>query len=238
MKAVILNSGLGSRMGDITKTHPKCMTEISENDTILSRQLKLLYKNDIKDVVITTGYFDDILVDYCNKLKLNLNIKFIKNERYSSTNYIYSIYCARNELKDDIILLHGDMVFSNEVIKNILNSQNSCMAISSSVPLPEKDFKAVVSGERIKKIGIDFFENAYTSQPIYYLKRKEWLVWLNKIIEFCEKENVNCYAENAFNEISDNCDIQIYDYKNELCCEIDNVNDLSKVKERIKCYEE
>ena len=63
MKAVILNSGLGSRMGDITKTHPKCMTEISENDTILSRQLKLLYKNYIKDVVITTGYFDDILVD-------------------------------------------------------------------------------------------------------------------------------------------------------------------------------
>lgn len=238
MKAVILNSGLGSRMGDITKTHPKCMTEISENDTILSRQLKLLYKNDIKDVVITTGYFDDILVDYCNKLNLNLDIKFIKNERYSSTNYIYSIYCARNELKDDIILLHGDLVFSNEVIKNILNSQNSCMAISSSVPLPEKDFKAVVSGERIKKIGIDFFENAYTAQPLYYLKRKEWLVWLNKIIEFCEKENVNCYAENAFNEISDNCDIQIYDYKNELCCEIDNVNDLSKVKERIKCYEE
>ena len=238
MKAVILNSGLGSRMGDITKTHPKCMTEISENDTILSRQLKLLYKNDIKDVVITTGYFDDILVDYCDKLKLNLNIKFIKNERYSSTNYIYSIYCARNELKDDIILLHGDLVFSNEVIKNILNSQNSCMAISSSVPLPEKDFKAVVSGERIKKIGIDFFENDYTAQPLYYLKRKEWLVWLNKIIEFCEKENVNCYAENAFNEISDNCDIQIYDYKNELCCEIDNVNDLSKVKERIKCYEE
>ena len=41
MKALILNSGLGSRMGDITKHHPKCMTEINNVDTILSRQLKI-----------------------------------------------------------------------------------------------------------------------------------------------------------------------------------------------------
>ena len=36
MKALILNSGLGSRMGDITCTHPKCMTEIDEKETIVS----------------------------------------------------------------------------------------------------------------------------------------------------------------------------------------------------------
>ena len=30
MKALILNSGLGSRMGVITNEHPKCMTEISK----------------------------------------------------------------------------------------------------------------------------------------------------------------------------------------------------------------
>lgn len=29
MKALILNSGLGSRMGSLTSEHPKCMTEIS-----------------------------------------------------------------------------------------------------------------------------------------------------------------------------------------------------------------
>ena len=30
MKALILNSGLGSRMGVLTKEHPKCMTDISD----------------------------------------------------------------------------------------------------------------------------------------------------------------------------------------------------------------
>ena len=39
MKALILNSGKGSRMGNLTKDHPKCMTELASMETILSRQL-------------------------------------------------------------------------------------------------------------------------------------------------------------------------------------------------------
>ena len=42
MKALILNSGLGSRMGVLTSEHPKCMTEVSPKETILSRQLNQL----------------------------------------------------------------------------------------------------------------------------------------------------------------------------------------------------
>ena len=40
MNALIINSGLGHRMGVLTSEHPKCMTEISHKNTILSRQLK------------------------------------------------------------------------------------------------------------------------------------------------------------------------------------------------------
>jgi phosphoenolpyruvate phosphomutase len=55
MKALILNSGLGHRMGVITKEHPKCMTEISAHNTILSRQLRQLVSFGIKEVVMTIG---------------------------------------------------------------------------------------------------------------------------------------------------------------------------------------
>ena len=46
MKVLILNSGLGYRMGVLTKEHPKCMTDISEKETILSRQLRILSEAD------------------------------------------------------------------------------------------------------------------------------------------------------------------------------------------------
>ena len=78
MKALILNSGLGHRMGVLTSEHPKCMTPISAIDTILSRQLKLIAAAGITEVVMTTGYFDKVLVDYCESLKLPLHYTFAR----------------------------------------------------------------------------------------------------------------------------------------------------------------
>ena len=73
MKALILNSGIGKRMGEITKTKPKCMTPISETDTIVSRQLKRLEQKGITEVVMTTGPFEDILKEEVLTTVQNLN---------------------------------------------------------------------------------------------------------------------------------------------------------------------
>ncbi len=229
MKALILNSGLGSRMGRLTSEHPKCMTKISAKNTILSRQLKQIVDMGITEVIMTTGAFDEVLVEYCRGLDLPLEIKFIKNPVYDKTNYIYSIYCAKDILDDDIILMHGDLVFDNEVLFKVANCDTSCMTVSSTLPLPEKDFKAVVLNNKIVKIGIDFFDNSMAAQPLYKLLKKDWNVWLDEIINFCDNNNTNCYAENAFNEISDRCEIAPLDIKDMLCNEIDNPEDLVAV---------
>lgn len=234
MKALILNSGLGHRMGDITKNHPKCLTEISQNETILSRQLKLIVKAGIKDVVITTGYYDGVLVNYCKELKLPLNVQFIKNPLYDKTNYIYSIYCAKECLDDDILLMHGDLVYDENVLTDVINSSESCMTVSTTVPVPEKDFKAVIKKGLITKIGVEFFDNALAAQPLYKILKSDWAVWLNKICEFCENKQVNCYAENAFNQISDKCAIAPLDVKNRLCGEIDTPEDLEVIKKMLQ----
>lgn len=236
MKALILNSGLGSRMGDITNTHPKCMTEIDKEETIVGRQISLLRKCGITDVVMTTGYFDDVLKDYCNSLYNDMNISYVLNPKYRETNYIYSIYCARDYLHDDIILMHGDLVFTLDVLKKVIGSDKSVMTVSSTLPLPEKDFKAVIKENKIEKVGINFFDDALSAQPLYKIKKDDWEVWLSNIISFCESDNFKCYAENAFNEVSDKCLIYPLDVKDELCSEIDNKEDLEKVSKALIEY--
>ena len=235
MKAIILNSGLGHRMGSITDTHPKCMTEISSDNTILSRQLKKLVAFGIDQVIMTTGYYNSILEEYCSGLHLPIKFTFVNNPIYDKTNYIYSIYCAKDLLKDDdVILMHGDLVFEPLVLEAILKSDVSCMAVSSTLPLPEKDFKAVIRDGRIEKVGIEFFDNAMAAQPLYKILKKDWLVWLENIEKFCEADNCNCYAENAFNEVSDRCRIYPVDIKDMLCAEIDTPQDLEVVSARVK----
>lgn len=234
MKALLLNSGLGSRMGDATKEHPKCMTELDQAETILSRQLRLISQVGIRQAVITTGYYNKILEDYCLSLGYALQYEFVHNERYQDTNYIYSIYCAREFLQDDILLMHGDLVFSAEVLQMAMNSKRSCMVVSTTQEIPQKDFKAVIEGDRIQKIGINFFQNAVAAQPLYHFNRQDWEIWLRAIISFCERNDVRCYAENAFNTVSDRCRLIPLDVQEKLCCEIDTLEDLSVVKGKLQ----
>lgn len=237
MKALILNSGLGHRMGVLTSEHPKCMTEISTMETILSRQLKLIADAGIIEVVMTTGYFDKVLVNYCKSLELPLHYTFVNNPIYDKTNYIYSIYCAKEYLKDsDIILMHGDLVFESSVFDQVVNYDHSCMTVSSTLELSGKDFKAVVHNGQIEKIGIEFFNDAMTAQPLYKIKAADWKIWLENIIAFCEsgeEAKRKCYAETAFNEVSDKCKIATLDFQNALCSEIDTPEELVMVSARV-----
>ena len=234
MKALILNSGMGKRMGVLTSKHPKCMTEVSLHETILSRQLRQIANAGIEEVVVTTGYFDEVLVNYCNSLSLQLHFTFVKNPLFDKTNYIYSIYCAWECLDDDIILMHGDLVFENEVFDRIVSSPNSCMVTSSTLPLPEKDFKAVVRNGKVLKVGVEFFDDAMEAQALYHLKKADWKVWLDKIAEFCENGKTNVYAENALNELGGAANIEALDVKDLLCSEIDNPEDLAVVSAKLK----
>ncbi|MDD3403527.1 MAG: phosphoenolpyruvate mutase [Hespellia sp.] len=233
MKALILNSGMGKRMGILTSEHPKCMTEISPQETIISRQLKQVADAGIEEVIITTGLFDAVLMKYCESLDLPLHITFVHNPDYATTNYIYSIYCAKEYLDDDIILMHGDLVFENSVCDEVLACPDSCMTVSSTLSLPEKDFKAVIRDGHITKVGIEFFEEAVAAQPLYKLNKEDWTYWKKQIIAYCEADNKKCYAENAFNEISDSCVIRPLDVKEKLCCEIDNPEDLQVVTQKL-----
>ena len=234
MKALILNSGLGSRMGVLTSEHPKCMTEISAHETILSRQLKMIADAGIEEVVMTTGYYDGVLVKYCQSLELPLHFTFVNNPIYDKTNYIYSIYCAKDYLDDDIILMHGDLVFENEVFDRVVSSRVSCMTVSSTLPLPEKDFKAQIVNGMVMKVGVDIFNEAMEAQALYKLMKDDWKVWLDKIVEFCEADNRKVYAENALNELNGAANIHALDVENLLCAEIDNPEDLAVVSGKLK----
>ncbi|MCR5694234.1 MAG: phosphoenolpyruvate mutase [Clostridia bacterium] len=237
MKALILNSGMGTRMGVLTSEQPKCMTEIGGGDTILSRELKMLADFGIEEAVITTGYLDNVLMEYALSLDLPVKLTFVKNPDYAKTNYIYSIYLAEKELRgEDILLFHGDMVFENSILQAVMEAETSVMCVSGSVPLPEKDFKAVISEDgRIINVGVAMLDQKQVAaQPLYKLTKEDFGKWLDEICAFVANNDVKCYAENAFNKISGSLDLRPFDYGDMLCSEIDTAEDLATVSARLK----
>ena len=88
------------------------------------------------------------------------------------------------------------------------------MAVSSTLPLPEKDFKAVVQDGFVQKVGTGFFgEGAMAAQALYKLEKADWLRWLDKIAEYCEAGNTGVYAENALNDLEGAANVRAVDVR-------------------------
>ena len=244
MKALILNSGCGKRIKEYTENSHKCLLAIDQNSNIISRQIDQLIILNVKQIIITVGHNAALVKEFVNAYvrDLEVDIIYVFNEHYDCTNYIYSMYLARDYLKNsDFIVMHGDIVCETHILYGMLQKEFSSMVVSSSLPLPEKDFKAViekikadnVESSVIRRIGIEFFENALAAQPVYYLKQEDMTAWINQIEKLCENNNedfLQSYAENALNQILDHVFIQPYDAGDYLCREIDNSDDLRAVR--------
>lgn len=234
MKAVILNSGVGSRMGELTRHAPKCFAPLDDGTCILDRQLRQLLTNNIRDIVITTGPFEGMIEQRVTRKFPDAHVTYICNPQYAVTNYIYSLYLAREVLHGPLLLLHGDLVFEQSVLNRVLQSERSVMVCDTLLPLPQKDFKAVVHNGRIEKIGIQYFEDACAAQPLYKLNDADWAVWQREITRFCERGERGVYAENAFNEVSGQCVLYALDVQGALCAEADTPEDLCRLQGALK----
>lgn len=234
MKAIILNSGVGSRLGKYTENNPKCMVKIRDDKTIIEYQIDMLIANGVTNIIISTGYMEESLKKHLEKYSNNCKITFVNNPEFRATNYIVSLNYVE-DINDDVILMHGDLVFEQSVLLDILQYPSSAVVIDKTLPLPEKDFKARLTSNKVKSVGIDFFgENTYACQPLYKLGKDDWKLWKKTIAEFCNKGITNVYAENALNTITNQMNLFGLDVNGRLCNEIDNEDDLIKVKELLK----
>lgn len=238
MKAIIFNSGVGNRMGQLTENQPKCMVTLYNGETIFERQIRVLSLCGIKDFIITTGPFEEKLKEIAAKFQ-NLNFIFVKNPDYRTTNYIVSMDYANKYIDDDMLLLHGDLVFNkNLVIKLINNKYKSVCLYNEEKKLPEKDFKGRFSNGILKEVSINIFDkDCYAFQPLYKLSKEDITAWKEKVREFVENGTVTVYAENALNEITDKIRIIGMSYKDDYIDEIDNEQDYIRVSNEIKIFD-
>ena len=228
MKAIILASGAGKRLGPLTGKVPKSLVDIGDG-TILDRQLDILIRQGITDIVITTGSLGEQIEEHVRGA-YSIAVDFVHNPRFETTNYIYTLWLTREMVDDDVILLHGDLVFDDEVVRRLLDSEGSRVLISKDIPSPEKDFKALVKDDRVMKIGVDLYgANTFFCAPMYKFSRSDFLCWLDKIDEFISRGDVHSYAEDALNEVSDRVSLRP-SYFYEFCMEIDTIDDFESVR--------
>ncbi len=234
MQALILNSGVGKRMGKLTETKPKGLMDIGAGYTILSRLLCQLAQLNIKDVTITTGPFAETLRAYAEGLALPLTLRYAHNPDYTSTNYIVSICRAAPLLTEgDLLLFHGDLVLETGVLRDLAACERNAVAVDGALPLPQKDFKARLAQGRVMAVGVELFgEDCVACQPAYFWKRKDFERWLDSMRAFVARGETGVYAETAFNALGGTLVLYPLELGGRLCAEIDHPDDLRAVSAR------
>ena len=231
MKAIILSSGPGSRLRPYTDDLPKSLLRINAG-TVIDLEIQSLMACGIEDIIITTGHEHEKLERHVLTNYPDPSIAFIRNERYDTTNYIYSIWLTRGWIEEDVVLLHGDMVFETCLLERLVqDSAENGVLVNRLITPPQKDFKALVENETVREIGTDLSgQNAFFCAPVYKFSRSSFLTWLAEIGSFVDDGNVRCYAEDALNAISHEIGLRPVYYTNEFCMEIDTPEDLATAR--------
>lgn len=123
MQAMILAAGMGKRLGKFTQNQAKCMVKVG-GMTLLERNVEAIKRAGINRLIMVVGYEAEKLIKYIQKNITGIEIEFVLNNDYASTNNIYFLYLAKEHLaKDDTILIESDIIFEPHILADMVNSQ-------------------------------------------------------------------------------------------------------------------
>src|SRR5919112_1883446 len=154
MKAIILSAGQGSRLGHLVDDRPKCLIEFSGR-TLLDRQLDTLEANGVHEVVVVTGFHDELVDQAIAQRSGGPRVRTVFNPFYKVADNTGSLYMARAELEGDCLVWNGDTLVSPALMRRVVENSRAgiCVTIDRKESYDEDDMKVVEEGGRLKAIG-------------------------------------------------------------------------------------
>ena len=164
MNLLILAAGRSSRLYNKLKIN-KCLLNINDEDSLLSKIVKDAKKLNFKKVYIVTGFKKHNIEKIYRK---DTFVKFIYNPLFNKTDMVYSIFLGLNIIKDDTIITYSDILYDNRLLKKLMIKEKF-------IKIPVKK-----NWEQIWKIRKKLHKNDAENLVI---KKKFLVVIVNKILK-------------------------------------------------------
>jgi 2-aminoethylphosphonate-pyruvate transaminase len=118
MQAVILAAGMGSRIRDIHAL-PKGFIAVGDQ-TIIEESIEKLRHHGIQPILIVTGYS----AQHYDVLAKTHQLSTFFNSHYHDYGSLYSLYCAKEWIQDDFLLLESDIFYESRALDKIIQDDN------------------------------------------------------------------------------------------------------------------
>jgi choline kinase len=131
-----------------TEHRPKCLLKIGGHP-ILHYQLAALRHCGVRDITIVVGYLAEQIKEY-----VSAPVTFIENRDFRTTGSSYSLWLARELMRDGFLYLNSDLVFHPGMLRALLSAPEPNAVIVERRIHPTSDMqKARMDGQRILQMG-------------------------------------------------------------------------------------
>jgi len=202
--AVLLAAGTGSRLRALTENLPKCLTQVNEI-TILGRLVDSLHQNGFKRLVVVVGYLQEHIKSYLSENAGDLEVQYVTNKDYSTTNNIYSLWLAKDVINEPFMLIESDLVFEAPMLKGMLIPDR--IAVSKILPwmngttvTTDRDIINHVTSINLST-QLQVSDNVYKTVNIYSFSMSSWRKIVTELGKWIEEGKVCDYYEAVFSEM-------------------------------------
>ncbi|MBI1495457.1 phosphocholine cytidylyltransferase family protein [Halocynthiibacter styelae] len=143
-KVIILAAGVGSRIRPLTNDCPKSLLKVA-GTPILERMITNCQACGLTEFVIVLGYLENKIRAFVQNRFPQLNVTFIVNDQYETTNTGYSLMLAINANSGaGFIKFDADVVFDQKVLQRLMahNAENT-LCIDRIIKLEAEEVKVV-----------------------------------------------------------------------------------------------
>ena len=158
MIGLILAAGAGRRLRPYTDTLPKALVPVDEERglTVIDLTLANFAEVGLTEAAIVVGYRAEAVRERKERLEeqYGLELHLVHNDKAEEWNNAYSLWCARDLLKQGVILANGDTVHPVSVEKTLLAERDKpgynariLLALDTVKSLADEEMKVTWSAD-------------------------------------------------------------------------------------------
>ena len=241
ISAVILVAGVGKRISGYTNK-PKCLLKI-KGESLLSRNIKFLKNNGIRNIIVVAGFKSHLVVRELNKIKKKPHIDVVLNKKFKTHGNCYSLKLGAEKTSGDMIYFDGDVVYEYKILKTYLNnkSMNSVLVGKgdkndiecAKVFSINKKIERVIEKRTFYKKKYKFIGEAIGINKLGKREIKRFLSISN--IVFKNKNNLNLNWDTFYDKfLLKKIQINYFKISSNKWVEIDTYDDFKKAKKIMK----
>jgi choline kinase len=153
MQAVILAAGRGNRLSNVY-SRPKSLLRLGYL-TILEESVACLHRHGIRDIALVVGYRAEDFGLLARRYRLSV----VENSFFNKAGSLLSLMSARPLIKDDLLILEGDLLYESKAIRELLDHKASDVTLLSGPSSNGDEVYAYAEGDRIAILTKQLFPN-------------------------------------------------------------------------------